>query len=373
MWKAIHRTRLALERCRRRAEQVTILFRQHILPRERQLTAIHGEVTGQLMDHFATTRLADAEQILLELWITDKLQTLNAHPFASESQCAGLNQRWRELQASLTFMNHDEAGASPAVARTALDELLDDEELDEEDVIFDFGWHNGSTSPRDQHSDQQRTAQDEAVNAHEPHSESSGRSPHEDHAGFSDGPTDTRVSELERRLSLERLFRQLARVLHPDREQDDARKAEKHILMSQCLKARQDKDIDTLLSLYTEHVGALPDDLTAADRVELIAALELQLRQLQQELQQLRFGDPLQAQIIERYVGPEDTEADPEQVHQRISRHADSLDLEISRQQARLAQLDSCESLLAALDERREVEQDRLAIDRMTGFSWGFR
>ena len=175
---------------------------------------------------------------------------------------------------------------------------------------------------------------------------------------------DAKVSELEKRLSIDRLFRQLARVLHPDLEQDEALKSEKHELMSQCLQARQDKDINTLLTLYCQHVGDLPDDLSTTDHADLIKALQMQLRQLQNELRQERFSDPLRAQIVERY-----SDGDEQQTLQRVMHHAQSLDAESEHLDTLRQNLDSNESLIEVLDARREIELDRLVINQMTGYS----
>jgi len=167
---------------------------------------------------------------------------------------------------------------------------------------------------------------------------------------------------LEDKLSVERLFRQLAKVLHPDREQDESLRAEKHVLMSQCLKARQEKDINLLLELYCEYVGELPDDLNNNSHRELISALEAQLKTLQNDLRHKKFGDPMNTMIVERYASPNPTDAE-----QRIQRHADSLDTESLQAELLVESLDSYDGLLDALEERRAVEQDRLAIDEMTG------
>ena len=151
-------------------------------------------------------------------------------------------------------------------------------------------------------------------------------------------------------------------MLHPDREQDESLRAEKHELMSQCLKARQEKDINALLSLYCEHVGELPDDLNNDSHSELISALETQLKELQAELRHKRFGDPLQSMIVERYSSSDTSESE-----RRIQSHAHSLDAETSQTRELVEQLEEHDGLLDALDERRSVEQDRMAINEMTG------
>lgn len=359
LWEAIRLTRSELSDWQQRTALIDGLFRQHILPRETQLTGDHGELTDRLMDAYAEHWLGSAEQALLNLWIADNLQSLAGHPFASAPQREALNRRWQQLQAA-------EAAHAPPVNRTGgslLDDLFDDE-LDDDDDVFDFGWHAGGQRSSE-------PTREDDTDVEEPQFEnpdSTRESAAENHSTETEGGSRDKASieQLEQRLSVERLFRQLARTLHPDLEQDEARKAEKHELMSECLLARKNKDINTLLTLYCEHVGDLPDDLEGNEHEELIQALEQQLRQLQNELRLERFGNPLHVQIVERYSATHDKTS-----RQRVLQHAASLDLEIERVQHRLQELDSREGLLAELAERREIELNRMTIDSMTGYTPG--
>ena len=152
-------------------------------------------------------------------------------------------------------------------------------------------------------------------------------------------------------------------MLHPDREQDEEAKAAKHVLMSEVLEARKNKDINALLTLYCEHVGELPDDMDLNSHNELVAALEQQLKQLQLELRTKRFSDPLLSMIVERYSSSNTVDCE-----QRINNHASSLDAEIEAAMALSASLSSHDGLLDALVERRAVEQDKHAINELTGY-----
>ncbi len=375
LWEAIRQTREELEQWQQRAEQVELLFREHILPRETRFTNACSDLTNRLMDRFEEGALNSARQALLVLWITDNLHSLNTHPFVSQTQRSALSQRWQSIQEASNCTG-DHSSMSGERKTGSLRDALDEDELDEDDVIFDFGWHNSGTS-RGKAEDAALPETDD-FNKTRHDSKAPHRNAHDDDAtSATDGPAqvnghtddtapdvDAKVSELEKRLSIDRLFRQLARVLHPDREQDEALKAEKHGLMSQCLQARQDKDINTLLTLYCEHVGDLPDDLSATDHDDLIKALQMQLRRLQNELRQERFSDPLRTQIVERY-----SNGDEQQTLQRVMHHAQSLDAESEHLDTLRQSLDSDESLVAALDARREIELDRLVINQMTGYS----
>ncbi|MGQ7847949.1 hypothetical protein ACUNV4_25870 [Granulosicoccus sp. 3-233] len=364
LWEAIRLTRDELSDWQQRTALVDGLFRQHILPRETQLTGTCCQLTDRLIDTYAEHWLGSAEQALLNLWIADNLQSLANHPFAAEGQTDALTRRWRQLLTEESAPEQQESRGRNSL----LDELFDDE-LDEDDEVFDFGWHGSSdrstrlADDGDTDNGDSATTSTEDI-AEEPATDNApGKA--QDSAAGNEADSAT-IRRLEQRLSVDRLFRQLARALHPDREQDEVLKLQKHELMSECLRARKNRDINALLTLYCEHVGDLPDDLSGNEHEELLQALEQQLRQLQNELRQMRFGNPLQAQIIDRYSASSD-----DSTRSRILQHAESLDREIARLQSRLQQVGSRDGLLAELAERREIEQNRMIIDNLTGYSAG--
>ena len=84
--------------------------------------------------------------------------------------------------------------------------------------------------------------------------------------------------------TIQRLFRSTAAVLHPDREADPDKRLAKQSLMAKLLSARKNGDVLTLLSLHQEHVEN-GEALSKADEKQLTAALEEQVRELEEELQ----------------------------------------------------------------------------------------
>ncbi len=356
LWAAIRKTREELDQWNRQAQQVDGLFSQYIAPREHKLTQAVSGVTEQLITKFSQGKLDIPDQSLLGLWITDNLNSLQDHPFADKSKTRRLSAQWLELL-------NNEGPVENQLARLARKNNFNansEQELSDEKAQTDLKDSTGSDAFGDQLStnDQQQTQPEkdtsERGGARKPKSNKQDST--------TEQPIEDKIKTLEDKLSVERLFRQLAKVLHPDREQDEDVKAAKHVLMSQCLKARKEKDIHALLTLYCEHVGELPDDLNNNSHSELVNALDMQLKQLQLELRDKRFGDPLHTMIVERYSSANAAESE-----QRVKNHAQSLDNEIKAAEELICQLDEHEGLLDALDERRALEQDRMAINEMTG------
>ncbi len=363
LWEAIRTTREEINNWQIRADYIQGQFQNTILPREHRITDSVQQLTHLVIEHFQNPKRDAAERSLLGLWIIHNLGSLATHPFASKAQSNELLIQFSQTLDSddaidsqlLRLLQNNEPEADRASDTASFYAQDDESELDEEEITFDFGWHK-SADVETPHAQSSRV--DEEPTPSSAYSTSTENDVDEGTASV----LDEKINTLEQKLSINRLFRQLAKVLHPDREQDETLKAEKHLLMSQCLEARQNKDIDTLLELYCEHVGELPEGLTDDSHEELISALELQLKQLQRELRQQRFGDALQAQIVERYSDSSNTG-----VQQKIAKHAKELDRVIADNERTQRQLATEVGLQLALVERRAIELDRMSIDELTG------
>lgn len=375
LWEAIRLTREELDNWKSLSQYIDNLFRELILPREQRITNALGRLTGSLINHFGNSERDAAERSLLGLWIIQNLNTLTTHPFATKTECNDLLIRFSgilddddpidsqliTLLQPLRIEIIDKAGGmddqDPASANeTFSQQTINAAEDESEELVFDFGWHKKPSAVEGNH---QNSFQDST----KPAASQDADEEIESGPDFIDpAQLDDKIRKSQKSLSVNRLFRQLAKVLHPDREQDEAIKAEKHLLMSQCLEARQKKDIDTLLQLYCEHVGDLPQDLTDTSHQELISALELQLKLVQQELRQQRFGDALLTQIVERY-----SDSNNQRMEAKVALHAKELDQEIRQNENVIERLNTQAGLQMALNQRRSIELDRMTIDEITG------
>lgn len=300
----IRTTREEINNWQVRADFIQTQFQNTILPREHRITDSVQQLTRLVIEHFQNPKRDAAERSLLGLWIIHNLGSLATHPFASKAESNELLLQFSQTLNSddaidsqllrLLRNNEPEADRSSDSASYYAQDNESELDAEEEEMTFNFGWHKSEDVEKP-------PTQSSRVDDKPSTSSSYSTSTESDVDEYTASTLDEKITTLEQKLSINRLFRQLAKVLHPDREQDEKLKAEKHLLMSQFLEARQNKDIDTLLELYCEHVGELPEGLTDDSHEELISALELQLKQLQREFSQQRFGDRLQAKIVERY------------------------------------------------------------------------
>ncbi len=100
----------------------------------------------------------------------------------------------------------------------------------------------------------------------------------------------------------DRLFRRAANVLHPDKEQDGRRRADKQALMGTLLEARKERDILTVFKLYQEHAGATPE-IDATEENELVATLEQQIEDLRLAQQAIIEQSPAHASVYHDFYG----------------------------------------------------------------------
>lgn len=97
------------------------------------------------------------------------------------------------------------------------------------------------------------------------------------------------ANELFNATTLNKMFRQLSKVLHPDLEQDETLKQHKHELMAQLLNARDKHDVGTIMALYSEHIGGSGAQFAPEDFPRLTVLLKKQLRALQLEKQEIAY------------------------------------------------------------------------------------
>lgn len=100
-----------------------------------------------------------------------------------------------------------------------------------------------------------------------------------------------------------KLYRQLAKQLHPDREMDSEKKIEKSALMQQLSQAKKDKDVVALLLMAQQY---LPDhemvmDSNMIERLQM--ALEEKIRYLNMEYQELKNGQDIKSIIWQKFGG----------------------------------------------------------------------
>ena len=163
------------------------------------------------------------------------------------------------------------------------------------------------------------------------------------------------LKNLLNKTSVKAIFRRLAKVLHPDREQDEERKLVLHEQMSELIEARNNNDVFQLLSLYETHTGESPLAAIGDNKQEILTLLKSQVQQLKEEETRIIYDDPTTAHYYEHfYAKTQKTRT------QKIKRYCSDLKKMTSQEMKITQSIRSISTLKPYLEERYD---NRIFID----------
>ncbi|HBD9439192.1 TPA: J domain-containing protein [Legionella pneumophila] len=141
-------------------------------------------------------------------------------------------------------------------------------------------------------------------------------------------------NEIMESKSIKEVFRQLTKVLHPDREMDEEKKAKKSELMKRANQAYKNNDIFTLLELQFEIEQIEQKELNNLAHDKLLAynrMLQRQRKKIKEEIEMLKHRISHEMEIPPFYRSPEDAffYLNREVLNMKASKSKLSEDLEI--------------------------------------------
>lgn len=145
-----------------------------------------------------------------------------------------------------------------------------------------------------------------------------------------------------------RLFRQTAAALHPDRETDEDRQQEKHILMSQLLKARKERDLITVIQMHEQHASA-ESTLSVDDEQALEEVLVDYLNQQQSRMDDIIFQSPMHHMAYSAFYAKK-----PATVTRKINAHLKKVDARRQSIHHFITEVKTLKSLKLILEARYE-------------------
>ena len=164
-----------------------------------------------------------------------------------------------------------------------------------------------------------------------------------------------------------KLYRQLAKQLHPDKETDGTKKAEKSALMQQLSQAKKEKDVVALLLMaqqyLPEHEMVMDDQLLA----RLEATLKEKVVQLDNEFQELKCGGSLESLVWSKFGGGNKATRE-----RQLSKYRDTLQQEAKELHQRCQEVRTVKQLKQHLNDRVEVarfHEQLMSIDPHNFFS----
>jgi hypothetical protein len=322
---------------------------QRIEERERRAVDSMYSVCEHLIGFYRRKSLAQWQREALLDWLGEYLVAIAASPFADHVDIGALQRKCAE---TIEAVHPPELGAAPDEPEEAPPGREDNRagrESQTEDMFEDlFGEFAGGDEADDEAFDHQ--------DEEEPFDEFF-RERREYEQARKDKAQS--LSRLLKSTSVNTLFRKLARVLHPDREQDEAARERKNQLMGELSKARDENDIPKIFSLYADHVGESPLAEIDGDIDALTRLLEERYQFLREQEQEMLASNPRLATIYERFY-----HKSPRVVQRAIDEHLDELGEMIESHDQLLTQVTSVNKLKPLLEQRRAMNMfDEVAAE----------
>lgn len=273
-------------------------------------------LTLKLIPFLSRKTLPEYMRQVLHEWILDNIQALSYNPFHEKIDTTAidalLQENIQKLQQNesekflkrLAKQGHSAEELAEAEEMVnalnnsdSLEEFLEqtakefqDDNMDEDDMFgFDDDSLFGSDSIDDDFSD---------GNFYD-HSEYDNDWPEDNQAA-----QEAELARLIKGTSINKLFRKIARAMHPDLEQDENKKREKHDQMARLLEAREQKDVAYILQLYTQTFGQLPNNFPQTDFAKLTKIINIKIEHAKQHKDDIIHNNPFHSAFHEWFSAP---------------------------------------------------------------------
>jgi len=237
--------------------------------------------------------LAQWQRAMLLEWAVEYLRAMEVNPFSQHLDMTALQRRMADAFA-VVYPEPPEASADDFAFDDNAHHARGDEDPSIQDMFQDlfaeFERADAAGNPFAEHDDS--------------HSENSFS-----HEFFQRQQTHEQqirdeslaLKQLIRSSSVNKLFRKLAGILHPDKERDETARMEKNRLMSELIRARDSNDIPKLFAFYAEYVGDSPLQELGGDLDGAAQLLERHLLYLRNQKDDILNENPLTGALYRQF------------------------------------------------------------------------
>ncbi len=327
LWAQVQKERESIAKALEQQQAIVEQYTREVLPQEiASFQQLYAE-TEQLLSFLPKKSLTNYQRGELLDWITDNLRMLQSFPFDFERDLPGLVLQFKAVCEEVFGPIFDEPDAD------IFDEM---DELDEDFEADLFGFEEAQSKNED------ATAFDQSED-YDPFGAA-------DSGGFDPYASQKKAAEeLFSASAANKMFRQLAKILHPDLEQDETQKDIKHQHMTQLLKAREEQDVLTIFELFCTHAGKGLPSFDAAELTKLCDLLKRQIRTIQREKHAALAANPVHGVIYEQYY-----HKNPQHTFIALKNRLESLRSEMRESQILMKDLTTLRGLKAVLKERQQ-------------------
>jgi len=334
-------------------------FKFIAMPYEQKMAQKIAAQIEHLITFIPKKSLSDTQREELLEWIVSDIDYLMVHPFAENIDIPILQNKVEDALNQLNESNDNKVDAID-------DSVIDDEAIEALQDMLDIKFNGDIKLSREELISiikdpslleeyltkhyENITKEHADYTSHDSDNDGSFNNNNDQHDYFEKhtGSVDPAVLEkFFKESQLNKMYKRLASKLHPDKENDEAKKLIKHDLMQQLAKARKDKDVFTIFTLYHEHIGE--ESFNFDD--ETIAAIELLLNQkvseLNYELRELKSSDTIECIVWRNFNGRSNKITE-----QNIENHANQLKDEFDSINQFLATTTTVKAIKVELNKR---------------------
>ncbi|MFA0534777.1 J domain-containing protein, partial [Vibrio breoganii] len=352
LWVDIEKKQQRNQKCQTKIDAFYQEFREQAGELEKEICEVTEQFAIHLIGFIQRKTIKGSQREELYDWIQEELQIIEANPFNQTN-----TDQTRQLfnQALTDYQQKHDNDPQMLVGEEELDYLrhhifqdtglelpLGNDELREmvNDPIRFQNYIQTLLEQEFTHIDDDNL--EEGCDPHYQQDES-----HQDHP-FT-GATASGSSLFDEKI-ISKLFRQLAKLFHPDRATDDSKIADNLALMKELSTAKKNKDPITILLLAQAH---LPDHKLDVDK-ELLGQLELALQEkiakLNLDYQQIQHDSGIQSMIWQRFgSGSAATRK------KTLQQHCGALKLEVAQIRTQTEQIRTVKHLIAELRQRMQT------------------
>jgi len=344
-----------LKKKNERLEQELAAFKQECINAlredEQQMAAAILQQSRHLGQFLSRKSLAQWAKIELFEWIHENLTQVASSPFCNRDQLAEINHSLQDLQHSLGLIVPELGpGRGPGSRSTEPKKEQKQQQKNQradsatadmfEDLFADF----------EQETEEQNEGDEPFEDSEDPdfwdHIFEEFR--HAEEEADQESRDQTRsLQQLLKKSSINTLFRRLARLLHPDREQDESLKAQRHEQMSKLIHAREHNDLFTLFNLYHEHTGELPLESLSGDNDQVLNLLKAHTQELREQQETIIYDVPLCGQFYDRFY-----DKNPKMRERKLRQYCKELREMIASERQLTRSIHSIATLKPYLEER---------------------
>jgi len=296
LYAKIQRFEQQNEKLRTKIAELYEQYKQHVASEELAVCEARHQETLRLISFIPRKTLANWQKKILIDWVFGNIQELHANPFSGDIDITELEKTLNEALNStfpeiVEMLANDEQEAESKNATSPSDSEYE-ETTDYQDDLFgadyddDFAENDMDTEAFDDFTFEEFERRFEQYQE-------------EYEQELKD--QQSKLNKLFKSTTVSKMFRQLSKHFHPDLEQNELAKTEKHKKMSELLEARRNHDVLAIISLHTAVFGSSDEQFATEDIKQLIPLLKHQLKQLQEQKDDIIFEDPIRGTIYQQF------------------------------------------------------------------------